>query len=385
MNAHYQQPKTPLIRFLILGDPRYDRRVQNFIRYFRSKEWTVELIYGAPRSIEEYVREDITVKWIPLRNGSGPRRFFEYHRALLSLLQRSSSAEILFACDLYSLRAAARIKKALSKDILIYDAREIYTALPTVEKKPFVKAFWKWWEKTGLRKTDVVVTTAPLDANALLKVHSFLPRSIVVKNMPAFSERISTTISLRSHFAIADAKKIIVYVGGLQADRGLEMTIMAMSKMKDKAVLVCIGDGILKSTLQQLVLEKGLADTVLFYGPAQSDDVIGLLRGADVGISLIDRRSGSYALALPSKVFEYLHSGLMVVTSPLMQVKSAMVNRDYVLYADENSDTEIISQLENALSRCEDLSLREKIISDARKSFVFEHDAEELYRVIVSK
>ena len=385
MNAHYLQHSKPLIRFLILGDPRYDRRVQNFIRYFRSKEWSVELIYGAPTSTEKYVAEGVIVNNIALRNTSGPRRFFAYHRALLNILHRSSPAEILFACDLYSLRAASLIKKLQSQGLLIYDAREIYTELPTVEKKPLVKAFWKWWEKSGLAKTDLVVTTAPLDANALLNVHSFLPRSVIVKNMPYSSESNSVVTSLRTHFSIPGTKKIIVYVGGLQADRGLEMTISAISKLKDNAVLVLIGDGVLKSTLQQLVSEKGLTDSVFFYGPANANDVLGLLYSADVGISLIERMSGSYALALPSKVFEYLHSGLVVVSSPLKQVKAAMMNRDYVLYADEHQESEIITQLQKALLLCEDISLREKINSDVKVSFVFEHDAEELYNVILSK
>lgn len=385
MNAQHQQHSKPLIRFLILGDPRYDRRVQNFIRYFRSKGWSVELIYGAPTSTEAYLAEGVTTKYIPLRNTSGPRRFFEYHRALLDLLQRSSRANILFACDLYSLRAASQIKKSQSEGLLIYDAREIYTELPTVEKKPFVKAFWKWWEKSGLVNTDLVVTTAPLDANALLNVHSFLPRSIVVKNMPYSSESHSMVTSLRTHFTISDTKKIIVYVGGLQSDRGLEKTFSAISKIKENAVLVLIGDGVLKSSLQQLVSKNGLSDSVFFYGSVNADDVLGLLYSADVGISLIERMSGSYALALPSKVFEYLHSGLVVVSSPLKQVKAAMMNRDYVLYADEHHEVEIITQLQKALLLCEDISLREKIIADAKESFVFERDAEELYNVILSK
>ncbi len=385
MSAHHPQHTKPLIRFLILGDPRYDRRVQNFIRYFRSKEWSVELIYGAPTSNEKYVAEGIAVTHITLRNTSGPRKFFEYHRALLNIQQRSSPANILFACDLYSLRAASQVKKSQSQSMLIYDAREIYTELPTVEKKHFVKAFWKWWEKSGLSKTDLVVTTAPLDANALMQVHSFLPRSSVVKNMPYSSGSTSTKESLRHHFNIPGTKKIIVYVGGLQADRGLEKTILAISKLKDDAVLVLIGDGVLKPALQKLVDEKGLTDSVFFYGSANADDVVGLLSSADVGVSLIEGMSLSYSLALPSKVFEYLHAGLVVVSSPLKQVQATMMDRDYVLYADEHNESEVIAQFQKALLLSEDISLREKIISDAKESFVFEHDAEELYGVILSK
>jgi glycosyltransferase involved in cell wall biosynthesis len=306
----------------------------------------------------------------------GPLRFLRYHFALGQAIRSLPTPKILFSCDLYSSYAAAKQKK---NALLLYDAREVYASLPTTEHKPLVRGFWKRWERQGLSQTDIVVTTAPLDGEAIRQIHSFLPANVVVKNMPMLrQQQVAPSKSLREHFGIPHSKKIIVYVGGLQFGRGLEASIRAVRSLPDVA-LVLIGDGVLIGELKELARREGLSGSVFFYGPAASDDVIALLTGADLGISLIERTSGSYRLALPSKVFEYLHAGIPVVSSPLIQVKACINGRPYIVYADENSDIDITNAIRQGLHLSENIELRKQILEDADKEFVFEHDAEILY------
>lgn len=165
-----------------------------------------------------------------------------------------------------------------------------------------------------------------------------------------------------------------MYVGGLQPGRGLEATLRVMPLIKN-CVLVLIGHGSIEPRLRALQAELGLASTVRFYGSADADAVLGLLRGADVGISLIERNSGSYRLALPSKDFEYLYAGLPVVSSPLEQVQHCFAGREYLFYADEGNPKAIVDAIDQAIAYAEQTGVREAIASDARHDFVFEHDA----------
>lgn len=188
--------------------------------------------------------------------------------------------------------------------------------------------------------------------------------------------------SLRSRFTITPEKKILVYVGGLQKDRGLENTIDAVSEIKSEIALVLIGDGILRKSLEEKVITMGLGQSVFFYGSAHANDVIPLMRSADAGISLIERRSGSYKLALPSKLFEYLHAGLPVVSSPLEQVVDCVEDRESVFFADENTISEITSAIRKAIAHSSDQSNRITISNDAAALFSFEADAVKLFSVL---
>jgi glycosyltransferase involved in cell wall biosynthesis len=367
---------------LYLGNPYFDRRIQNFYRFFSSHGYQVEIIAGV--HVNEVLRASgkFSTRILPIQYSSGPLKFLSYHHKLLAELKRLPAADIVISCDLYSLRAAATIKSTSPKTKLLYDAREIYTLLPTVQNKPAAKFVWETIERQGLQQTDVVITTAPRDANALLAVHSFLPRSIVIKNTPYSSDVDNRVNSLRDHFNIPATKNILVYVGGLQHDRGLEKVIEATKQLNDDASLILIGDGVLKQQLQEIVNRDGLQQSVFFYGASTAEEVLPLLRSADVGISLIERLSGSYRLALPSKVFEYLHAGLPVVSSLLEQIIDCLKDREYVFFANENDQSEIVAAIRKALAYSTDKLQRTAISTDAVNFLTFESDAVKLLSIL---
>lgn len=320
------------------------------------------------------------MRHIPVAQTRGPMRFLRYHRNVHRALRASKRADILFACDLYSLTAASVNKE---KDaLLLYDAREVYTELPTVAQKPLSKIFWRSRERSGLCSTDIVITTAPLDGDAIAVIHSSLPPNIVVKNVPMATESMQKMQPLREHFKIDATKKIIVYVGGLQQGRGLEVVIRAMKQLDD-AVLVLIGDGVLTDRLKDIARREGRSNAVFFYGPVSSKNVLSLLESADVGISLIERKAKSYRLALPSKLFEYLRAGLPVVSSPLVQVKECMGEREYIFYADEENEDDIVNALRRAIICSNDIEARKNIALTAQREFIFEHDIKNLFDTIV--
>lgn len=360
------------IRFLFVGDPRFDRRIRNFVSLFARAGWNVELLYGSVSPTEGTLEGVSTMVHIQPSAPSGPRFFFSYDRLLTTYLRNAPPVDVTIVSDLFGLRAAARTKPR--KSLLVYDAREVYTRLPTVEGHRLKQWFWKRWERQGLAQTDLVVTTAPLDGDAIRTVHGTLPPTVVLKNMPSEADIDASSIDLRSALSIGRERTLLVYVGGLQQGRGLLTTIEALHQIPE-ADLVLIGTGAFTDTLRDASSRAGLASRTHFYGPAHAADVLPLLRSADVGISLIERTSGSYRLALPSKVFEYLHAGLPVVSSPLEQVYTCIGEQPYLFYADENDLSAVVHAIRNALDASTVSGMRERVASEARAHYTFEHDA----------
>lgn len=377
------QPK-PVVRFLFLGNPRTDRRIKNFVSLFAECGYWVEIIFATPdeRSRAEVIIEGVSAKQISLQAAGGAKMFLQYDLLLKDELREAKRCDILFACELYSLNAAASAKKAGKASELFYDARELYTELPSVAKSLLKKWYWKKWEREGLKKTNLVIVTAPDDADAIRKVHHFLPPHILIRNLPK-REELKPNNYLREYFSIPSEKKIFVYVGGLQQDRGLEKIIAIMPQIKEKVAFVMLGEGALLDTLQTQCKSFAIQDAVHFHPAIDSDKVIDILSSADVGISLIEQNSKSYELALPSKVFEYMLAGLPVICSPLKQVKDLFVGEQSILFADPDNANELVHACNESIKLTNDSELRKHIHDKASKDFTFESEGEVLKSMIL--
>ncbi len=340
------------ILLLIWGDATRDRRVQNFARYFRAEGWSVEVIAIQPRLQR------------------GPRKFFEFHRRIRNAV-RGKRADVVLACDLYSLSAAAWMKRVGKTKVLIYDARELYTELPAVANRRIPKLIWRTLERRGLMRTNLIIVTAPNDAEAILRVHNFLPRPVLVRNLPWREAELLLDRTLLDKFGVPKDAKTVVYLGGLQRARGLEKLIEAMNVLPHHLLL--IGDGNFRSRL-----EARASSNIHFAGSTQSDEALRVVAACDVGISLVEPVSDSYKLALPSKHFEYMMCGLPIVSSHLAQVLDLFRDEEWVAFVDECDVNSITMGIQKALAISERTDLRDREKSFALSEYHFEHDAKTL-------
>ena len=338
--------------------------MQNFQKFFRKSGWFVELLA------------------IPTTHSHGPRRFLEYHRKLASAV-RAKHADVVLACDLYSLSAAAWMRRHGQATLAIYDAREVYTELPSVAQKPFVKMMWKRLERHGLAVADVIVVTAPHDLQAILDVHGFVPRSVLVRNMPWRDTTLVRNRSLLERYSIPTDAKVFVYIGGLQQGRGLSQFILSM-KGEEFHFLV-IGDGDLRASLQLLVESSGVADRVHFAGAIGSDEAMIIAAACDVGVVLVEPLSKSYELALPSKVFEYMMAGLPILASEMRHVRELFSNEEWIVFADVANEDSIRNDIQSVLALTGRSDLREAERTLALDRYHFEADAAQLLALVESK
>jgi glycosyltransferase involved in cell wall biosynthesis len=360
---------------LFLGDPKLDRRIQSFAHVLKRDGFTVTIYHSIPgRSSADSSQKD-GVRYISLlsKRSVGPRMFLDHHLALRKSIAEISRSEVIVACDLYSLRAASQAKRRSLMSILLYDARELYTGLPAVASRPFVRMLWKKWESDGMKNVDFIIVTAPHDANAIFEVHRFVPRPILIRNIPLRTSQIVPADL--SQFGIPPGSKVAVYVGGLQKDRGLEQSILAMKHLPADIKLLLLGGGALDQALRSLVTTEQLGDRVIFAGPVDQSSVMPVLAACDVGLSIIEGNSPSYELALPSKIFEYLRAGLPVVSTPLKHVVELFDHQPYMSYINQVEPGSIASAILSVIESKHELS---NAIVDAAQQFSFEGDYEKL-------
>lgn len=273
--------------------------------------------------------------------------FAEYHRTLAQAV-RSKSADVVMACDLYSLSAAAWMRGNGRAAHLIYDAREVYTELPAVAAKPIRRAIWRRLERRGLAKTDLIIVTAPHDLHAILNVHGFVPRSLLIRNLPWKNEALTKDRSRLESLGIPDESKVVVYIGGLQQGRGLEASIASIKSIQ--VHLLLIGDGVLRDSLEQCAAAEGIRDHVHFAGAVASNKALELAAACDVGLVLVEPISKSYELALPSKLFEYMMAGLPVMASRMRHVLELFEGQPWIEFVDITAES-IRAGMTKALER----------------------------------
>jgi glycosyltransferase involved in cell wall biosynthesis len=352
------------ILLLFLGDATRDRRVQNFARFFAGEGWSVEVIAIQPTILR------------------GPRKFLQYHRCIQKEV-REKQADVVMACDLYSLSAAAWMKRHGRVQVLLYDARELYTELPAVAQKPLAKFVWRTLERRGLIGSNLIIVTAPNDADAILRVHNFLPRPILVRNMPWREPDLKPDRAILDRFGILNDAKTVAYLGGLQQGRGLEKLIEAMTPSpyhdmgRQIVHLLLIGDGNLRARL-----EARATSNVHFAGSMRSDEALRTVAACDVGISLVEPVSASYKLALPSKHFEYMMCGIPIVSSNISQVLDLFRNEEWVTFVNERDANSISTGIQKALANSDRTDLREREKYLALNEYHFEHDATRLSAVL---
>jgi glycosyltransferase involved in cell wall biosynthesis len=256
---------------------------------------------------------------------------------------------------------------------MIYDARELYTGLPAVASRPFVRYVWRKWESAGMMEADFISITAPHDADAIFRVHSFLPRPILIRNIPLRSGETRLDVQFLRDRGIKESDKVAVYVGGLQADRGLEECVASLSQLPAHVKLLLIGSGTLETKLKEAAAPY--KDWVVFAGAVEQERVMPILAACDVGLSLIQANSPSYELALPSKIFEYLHAGLPVVSTELRHVTELFDHQPYMQYVKTLSAEEIGDAITRGIKSKAQFG---EAILDAAMQYSFESDFEKL-------
>jgi glycosyltransferase involved in cell wall biosynthesis len=194
-------------------------------------------------------------------------------------------------------------------------------------------------EKYLVTYVDKIMITAEVDAVYLRKLFMHNIPYHTIKNLPPKQQLIDSDF-LRKKFDIKPDKLVLLYQGWLLLGRGLETIVKAMKGI-DFAELVIIGDGGYLDTLKDIVKKEVLESKVHFTGLIPYDELSTATMSADIGLVLFEDTSISYQNALPNKLFEFIQSGIPVITSNQKTMKEIVMNEKIGLVIDKVNETEL--------------------------------------------
>ncbi|HEX3002629.1 MAG TPA: glycosyltransferase family 4 protein, partial [Angustibacter sp.] len=213
-----------------------------------------------------------------------------------------------------SARAAARGRTVP----WVYDAHEWVSGLSQYGGRTArVVAAWADLEREYVRAADRVITVSAPLAEALQRRYGLAERPAVIHNIPPVGAAGRTTTGVRATVALADDVPLLVYSGGVQAARGVDTAVRALTLLPETHLAVVAVPNPHTTAcrrLHELAVELGVADRLHLLDPVAPDQVSAFLSSADVGLIPL-RHFASHEMALANKLFEYLHAGVPTVVS----------------------------------------------------------------------
>ena len=220
-----------------------------------------------------------------------------------------STCDILLSNDTDTLPANYYAAKLRGKK-LVFDAHELFPEVPELVNRQFVKKFWENIENHIFPKLKCSYTVCQSIADYYNTKYGM--KMTVIKNVPYLHQ--SMPKPEKKDF------KTIIYQGALNKGRGLESVIRAMQTVSD-AKLIIIGDGDIRSELEELTVQMSLQGKVQFLGKILPDDLKSFTLNADLGLCLLDNLGLSYYYSLPNRIFDYLHAGIPVLASDFPEIR----------------------------------------------------------------
>ena len=256
---------------------------------------------------------------------------YAYELAFASRLDKLAP-DVIHAHDLTILGVAVRAKRRAiltgRKPVVVWDSIEDWAGLPhhsTITARYLAAMLNHESEYVG--DVDTVITVSNTVARALLGRHPCMGQPVIVMNCPKLDEQQPAEGSLRSVLGLASDVPLMLYSGGINTARGVDVAIAALMHLPKwhlAVVSVPFPHPMAPGLLAQAAT-LGVSDRVHFAPPVPGAEIVSYLESADVGLIPISTKFANLRAAMPNKLFEYINSGLPVVVSNCQEMADFVV------------------------------------------------------------
>lgn len=246
---------------------------------------------------------------------------------------RKTNADIYHANDLntmpqaYACAKLFRLKKNRKK--IVYDSHEVQTSRTGYGKGIYTI------EKFFIKKADKIFCENNTRAQYMADLYKMdLPTPVY--NYPEYFDLKQTEpVDLRRELDIPDDCPILLYQGGIQYGRGLDVLVKAIPHIK-KGIVVFIGDGKFKPELLKLIKQYGVESRVRLMGMVPMAELSGYTLNAYLGFQILNNVCFNHYSAASNKLFEYIMAGVPVIAADFPEFRNVIKNHKVGLLVDSH-------------------------------------------------
>lgn len=302
------------VAVLVSNDLTHDQRVRKVCEELLEQGHAITLV-GRKLPTSENLERPYEVVRLALPFSKGALFYASLNiRFFFFLLGRKF--DVVHVNDLDTLLPAFLVARMKSWHV-VYDSHEYFTEAAGLTGRNFQKSVWLGIEKWIFPKLNHVVTVNESIA-AIYREKYGIPVD-VVRNIPPLTSMANKPS--REDLGLPADKRIVLLQGAyIDYDRGCLEAVQSMEWVQNVLFLV-IGSGQEVGLAKEKCTALGLDDKVTFLPKMPFEELRQYTSVADLGLSLDKPLHLNYKLSLPNKLFDYIHAGIPVVTSPLPELK----------------------------------------------------------------
>lgn len=238
-----------------------------------------------------------------------------------------------------ALELASRARKAGRAGIVVYDVIDVVLESNNVDRIPGpVLSTLRMRERRWAGRSDAIVTVNRPIADHLARSWRLSACPVVLMNcQPRWDPPPRPADLIRQTAKLPAKRTIVLFLGRLGRERGLEIAAEAVLDLPD-AALVMLGFGPWAEQLQRRDQDPRYHGRHVTLPPVPADDVTAWAAGADVSIIAVPANSLNQRLSTPNKFWESLAAGTPVVVGRELEVMRSIVEAERVGVVADPSD-----------------------------------------------
>jgi len=319
-----------------------DNRVSKTCVALQELNFEVTLVGRVKKNSPEMNQRPYRTKRMKLLFEKGPLFYFSLNLRLFFFLLFKKT-DVIFSNDLDTLLPAYTAYKLKRNCRIIYDTHELFTEVSELTERPFKRKIWLRIEKWIFPKLKTVITVN--ESIAEIYTDTYKVPVHVVRNIPPRRE-ITEGLNRSDLKLNVDDFILIIQGSGLNKDRGIEECILSM-KYCERCILLIVGDGDILPLAKELVKTNELSELVKFIPRKPYEELMKITELADLGLLMDKNTNKNHELALPNKLFDYMHAGTPVLSNKLKEIERFIKKYDIGVINEDLSPQGIANAIMN--------------------------------------
>jgi glycosyltransferase involved in cell wall biosynthesis len=263
--------------------------------------------------------------------------------------------------------AAALLAKLFKKPLIIYALGSDINVFIKSKIKRFLTKF-------AFRTATRIIAVSNDLKGKIINLGIEEPKVTVIPNGVDVSKFMPMDkYSCRERLSLPQDKKIILFVGAIREVKGVKYLIEAFAELiknrDNKVFLAIVGDGELKETLENRIINSGLAGKVKTEGAKLHNEIPIWINACDVFCL------PSLSEGCPNVVLEALACGKPVVATKVGGLPEIIVSEEYGILVPPRSPHELANALRMAIAKEWDPQVLRKKIN----GFTWKENSQKLY------
>lgn len=331
----------------VISDLVTDQRVHKVCQTLHEQGYDVLLIGARKRGSFPIAKRNYPAKRIALLFRKKFPFYAEFNiRLFIRLL--FTRADIFLGNDL-DVMPATYLAGRLRKKPVVYDTHEYYMAMAGLDNKPFRKKIWKGIESFIFPRLRHIYTIC--DSFCELYKRDYGKNLATVRNVPYLHFRetgLYQSLLQEVEQQIPKDKKILLFQGaGINPHRGAEELVLAMKYLDPTQYhLLIVGGGDIFPLIRRMIREENLSDRITPIPKLPFEVLRSVTRKAQLGLSLDKASNINHRYGLPNKIFDYLHAGLPVLVSRLVELEKIVTRYEVGAFIENHEPAHIANCIE---------------------------------------